>query len=81
MAGYKSPRCSLPPDRTGTIEETPGPPIVWSRSEEVFSELRVMQSSPMAEYWIDDTENGKLDSILIFIILDIYDIVFLRVWG
>ncbi len=37
------------------------------------SDIRQIQSSPVAEYWIETTENRKSDSILIFIVSIIYD--------
>jgi hypothetical protein len=37
------------------------------------SEDREILSSPVAEYWIETTENRKSDSILIFIVSNIYD--------
>ena len=37
-----------------------------------MSEVRHMQSSPVAVYWIEATENLKLESILIFIVSTVY---------
>ena len=42
-------------------------------SNEKPSDIRQIQSSPIDIYWIEATDNRKLDSVLIFIVSIIYD--------